>query len=729
MSDALQDTIHKDVIHIGGQYYIHSKSSMADSRTLVLKHGETFAVFDRHGDIHDIGYGEQGIFHEGTRFLSHLVLSINDERPLLLSSAIRRDDSILVVDLTNPDLNSENNSSIPQDTLHILRSKFLWQGVCYERLTVSNFHAQPISIQLAMDVGADFADIFEVRGEERSRRGQLHHQSIDSSSIRISYTGLDDVTRVTHITSTPPPDVTGESNMAFNMTLDPGEERSLDLSFAFQVDSHLKRLTHDEARRALHSFSRRCREGCIEITTANEQFNDWINQSLADLHMLTTETDDGLYPYAGIPWFSTAFGRDGIITALQTLWAQPDLARGVLSFLARTQATEEDPARDAEPGKILHETRGGEMAATGEIPFQMYYGSVDSTPLFVVLAANYYDATGDREFIASIWPNIQAALGWIENYGDLDGDGFVEYKRKQDTGLFNQGWKDSSDSIFHADGSLAEPPIAVCEMQAYVYAARIGAAKLAGMLGHHALERDLQCEAAGLREKFEEHFWDEELGTYVLALDGDKQPCRVVSSNAGHALFAGIASEERAERVARTLLSDDSYSGWGIRTASAGSSRYNPMSYHNGSVWPHDNALIADGLARYGHQDMAAEVMTGLFNVSNFMDQQRLPELFCGFSKGSGQAPTLYPVACSPQAWAAGAVFMLLSSCLGLRVNAADDRLSFIRPLLPRYLDHVNVRNLRVGPSTLDLNFHRYPDDVGISVVRRTGPVEVMVVK
>lgn len=718
-----------DVIRIEGQYYIHSRSSMADSRTLVLKHDESFAVFDRHGDIQPVGLGEQGIFHEGTRFLSRLMLTINGERPVLLSSTVRKNNSVLAVDLTNPDFDTGSRQSIPQDTLHILRSKFLWQGVCYERLTITSFDSRPIEFELALEIGADFTDVFEVRGQKRAKRGRLHDPLVDSAGVRLAYTGLDAVTRVTHITSTPPPDITTESMLCFNMLLAPREERALDLSFACQTGPDKTLLTHDNAQQAADSLIQREREGSIEIFTANEQFNDWINQSLEDLHMLTTETGFGPYPYAGIPWFSTAFGRDGIITALETLWASPDLARGVLRFLADTQATEVDPASDAEPGKILHETRGGEMAALGEIPFQMYYGSVDSTPLFVILAAHYYDATADRDLIASIWPNIEAALGWIETYGDLDGDGFVEYQRKEDAGLLNQGWKDSFDSVFHADGTAAEPPIAICEMQAYVYAARMGAAKLAAELGHHEFERDQRRKAVALREKFEEHFWDEELGTYVLALDGGNRPCRVVSSNAGHALFAGIASRERAGRVARTLLAEDSFSGWGIRTVAASTSRFNPMSYHNGSVWPHDNALIADGLARYGHRDMAADVMTGLFNASIVLEQHRLPELFCGFPKRPGEGPTLYPVACAPQAWAAGAVFMLLGACLGLRVNAAENRLAFIRPHLPHYLEFVRVRNLRVGASTLDLNFHRYPDDVGISVLKRNGPVDVVAVK
>ncbi|HEX2281867.1 MAG TPA: glycogen debranching N-terminal domain-containing protein, partial [Thermomicrobiales bacterium] len=562
---------------------------------------------------------------------------------------------------------------------------------------ITNFGRQTVSVRLGLEVRADFADIFEVRGQRRPRRGHYLDPVVRPDGIDLPYTGLDGVSRTTQITTNPEPTIVNETELCFDITIGPQDVQVIDLAIACEAGDGVVRRDHDEAMYAANASLADERAGCIDIHTSNEQFNDWLNQSLEDLHMLTTNLTSGPYPYAGIPWFSTAFGRDGIITALQTLWAYPALARGVLAFLAATQATEEDPASDAEPGKILHETRKGEMAALGEIPFSMYYGSVDSTPLFIVLAGRYYEATADRAFIQSIWPNIEAALGWLDHYGDLDGDGFIEYKRKEDSGLLNQGWKDSHDSVFHADGRMAQPPIAICEMQGYAYAAHLAAAQLAEVVGRPERADELRSKAETLRALFEEHFWDEDLGTYVLALDGDKQPCRVASSNAGHALFAGIASPERAERVARALLSGDSFSGWGIRTVSTVASRFNPMSYHNGSIWPHDNSLIADGLARYGHQDMAAEVLTALFDASIFLDQHRLPELFCGFPKRPGEGPTLYPVACAPQAWAAGSVFMLLGACLGMTFDAPQQRLRFNRPLLPEYLDRVRAKNLRVG--------------------------------
>jgi glycogen debranching enzyme len=445
--------------------------------------------------------------------------------------------------------------------------------------------------------------------------------------------------------------------------------------------------------------------------------------------MLIAETGHGLYAYAGIPWFSVPFGRDGIITALECLWLDPGLARGTLQYLAATQATELSPARDAEPGKILHETRQGEMAALGEVPFARYYGSVDSTPLFLVLAAAYAERTGDYELIRRLWPNIRAAIAWMETYGDLDHDGFLEYDRKSVNGLINQGWKDSSDSVFHADGRLAEAPIALCEVQGYAYAAWHGAAQLAAVVGYRDLERAWLERAETLQRRFEDVFWCEDLGTYALALDGQKKPCRVRSSNAGHALFSEIAAPERARRVAGTLMDPASFPGWGIRTIAEGEARYNPMSYHNGSIWPHDNALIAMGLARYDRKHEAARIFQGMFDTSLYQDQKRLPELFCGFMRRKQRGPVSYPVACSPQAWAAAAPFAFLAACLGLELDHEGNSVRLKNPILPGFLDGVTLYNVKLGGSRLDIRFQRYDDDVTVSVQRRHGDVQVVVTK
>jgi glycogen debranching enzyme len=719
-----------DLIRVDDQFYILATSSLADDRTRVLKHGETFAVFDRYGDIQPLGLGEQGLYHEGTRFLSHLILRVGHNRPLLLSSTVRDDNAFLAVDLTNPDLTADGQVAVPRGTVHFLRKKFLWEGTCYEQLRIMNYGLILVNLDLSLQFDADFADIFEVRGFRRARKGRQHPAAVEPGVIWRAYEGLDDVTRRTCIKCSPAPATTSASELHFTLHLPPKGEATFDLTVTCDAASPVTApvrfaIAASKAKDAL----RPARSGYCEISTSNGQFNHFLNRALADLHMMLTDTVTGPYPYAGVPWFSTAFGRDGIITGLECLWINPDIARGVLAYLAATQAQEESAAQDAEPGKILHETRRGELAALGEIPFRQYYGSVDSTPLFVMLAAAYYERTGDRAFIEAIWPNIERALHWIDTYGDADRDGFIEYSRRSPKGLVQQGWKDSYDAVFHADGALADGPIALCEVQAYVYAAKRGAAELAAMLGDEPRARELSRQAQILREAFDRAFWCETLATYALALDGSKRQCQVRTSNAGQCLFTGIVGRHQAQRIAHTLMDEDGYSGWGIRTLAATEARYNPMSYHNGSVWPHDNALIAYGLGRYGLKDHVLQVLTGLFEASLFLDLQRMPELFCGFAQRPGEGPTLYPVACAPQAWSAAAVFMLLQACLGLEVRSPAAQVSFSHPVLPEFLQEVQIKNLKVGSGAVDLLFTRYAQDVSISIDRRQGNVEIITIK
>lgn len=711
------------------QFYIATKSPPADERNRVLKYGKMFAVFDRFGDIELAGLGEEGIFFEGTRFLSELALYIGNQRPLLLSSTVREDNSLFTAHLTNVDITRGDQVLIPRGTVHVTRSKTLWREACYEQLTISSYGLSPISIPIAIQFNSDFADLFEVRGTKRARKGQHLEPAVKSNSVTLSYRGLDGVVRHTCMRCTPAPDRINAQGCEFNILLQPKQQSVLQIVVSCLYGSCPERTnTFDTALEAtateMRTFS--SSGGCY-AHSSNEQFNKWLGRSSADIQMMTVGNPETAYPYAGVPWFSTVFGRDGIITALECLWMNPQIAKGVLRYLAATQAKDVISESEAEPGKILHEERHGEMAALREIPFARYYGSVDATPLFIILAGAYYQRTADLEFMQTIWPHIEAALEWIECYGDRDQDGFVEYSRRSDKGLVQQGWKDSNDSVFHADGSIAEPPIALCEVQGYVYSAKRAAAQLAKVLGKHDRADALEVQAGTLKTRFEECFWCPDLEMYALALDGQKRPCRVRTSNPGHCLYSGIATPEHATRIARALLAPDFFSGWGVRTVAVSESRYNPVSYHNGSVWPHDNALIALGISNYGFRDLAARILSGFMDVSAHVDLHRLPELLCGLERPSGEGPTLYPVACAPQAWAAGAVFMLLEACLGLSIDAPSKRLILERSYLPPVISQLWIRRLEVGSASIDLYFERKDNTVRVEIMEKRGEVEVLV--
>lgn len=720
----------EDIIEVGNQFYIRAQSSLADDRTRVLLHGDTFAIFDRYGDIQPLGYGRQGIFFQDTRHLSNLQIRICGFRPLLLSSTVRDDNILLGVDLTNPDLTLPSGQSLLRGTLHVYRSKFLNDGVCFDQMTIHNYGQKPVEAELSLAFGADFADIFEVRGQKREHRGLYLPEEASRACVTLSYEGLDRVLRRTRIECQSSHCSIRASEISVPVHLEPQEEAIMNVTFTCETNGTTRESAqYEEALRQLQSSRRSSPLADLDIYTSNEQFNDWINRSCADLEMMIASTPLGLYPYAGVPWFSTVFGRDGIITALELLWLAPSVAKGVLSYLAATQAQGHDRDRDAQPGKILHEARKGEMAQLREVPFGQYYGSVDATPLFVFLAAKYYHRTADIEFIREIWPNIEAALQWIDQFGDVDGDGFVEYARQSESGLLQQGWKDSQDSVFYEDGSIAKGPIALCEVQSYVYAAKSQIAEAAEDLGLHEMSHQLRSQAAGLRKRFSEAFWCDEISMFALALDGAKQQCRVRNSNAGHCLFSGIASPAQSRRTLDSLLSPSLFSGWGIRTIATGEKRYNPMSYHNGSVWPHDNALIAFGAAASRDKELALRIMSGLLDLSIFVELHRLPELICGFSRRPGKGPTLYPVACSPQTWAAGAVFLVLQSCLGLSISAKESRVYFNYAALPEALPEIRIRNLRVGNASVDLAFHRHAETAGVEILRRTGDLEIVALR
>jgi glycogen debranching enzyme len=712
------------------EFYIPATSSLFERRPRTLKHGDTFAMFDHYGDLLAGPYSPEGIFHQDTRFLSRFNLTIGGERPLLLSSTVQNNNAALNVDLRNADVFVNDELMLPKDTIHVSRAKFLLDSVCYERLAVNNYGDRHCRVGIALDFGADFADLFEIRGHQRERRGALSSEVIGEDTVRFSYAGLDGVARSTRITFDPSPARCSVNRADFELEFEPKGRCVIFVTVYCVVGEEAPPTGAGffngmrRARRAL--VANRARSVAVE--TSNTVFNEVLSRSMADFSMLLTDTPYGPYPYAGIPWFCTPFGRDGIISAIEMLWINPGIARGVLRFLAANQAKTEDPQADAEPGKILHETRDCELARLGEVPFGRYYGSVDSTPLFVVLAGLYWQRSGDRETLQAIWPEVKSALAWIDCYGDRDGDGFVEYAGRREGGLRNQGWKDSNDAVFHQDGRLAVPPIALVEVQGYVYLARKLAANLARAMDETGLSSTLEEQSRHLRMQFEQHFWCPDLQFYALALDGEKEPCKVRTSNAGHVLFSGIAEPERAAKVAKALFGPDFFSGWGIRTVSLRENRFNPMSYHNGSIWPHDNALIGLGLARYGRLDEILRLTTTMFDAATHMDLRRLPELFCGFRRHRDTGPTLYPVACAPQAWAAAAPFALLEACLGLEFDALSNSVRLRHPRLPEFLDWARIRGLRIGESRLDVLFHRHGMDVAVNVLRRDGPIQLEVV-
>ncbi|WP_106638559.1 amylo-alpha-1,6-glucosidase [Allosphingosinicella vermicomposti] len=713
------------------EYYIEAEQSLVERPLRTLKRDNLFGVFDIDGDF-GAGKGPEGLYFRDTRFLSRFDLTLNGDRPLLLDSVVLEDNAALLVDLTNNDIHdADGRVRVTRGTIFANRWKFLIGQHCYERIGLRNFGTVSETARIDLAFGADFVDLFEVRGEKRKLRGVGRAEIISPSELLFTYRGLDDIVRYTTIAFDPPPHRLSENGAGWDLELEPDGRVGITITItcAIEGEAVAPPLPFLNAYRDLRRLIPSERKLLGGMSSSNPLFDEVLRRAAYDLDMLITATPHGPYPYAGVPWYSTVFGRDGILSALFIVSQAPEVAQGVLRTLAASQATQVDERADAQPGKILHESRAGEMAELGEVPFRRYYGTVDATPLFIMLADAYFARTGDTATIREIWPNIEAAMHWIDVYGDADGDGFVEYCRMTDQGLSNQGWKDSHDAIFHADGTLAEGPIALCEVQAYVFAAKRGAANLARALGSEEQALRWEEEADRIRLLFEEKFWLEDLQIYALALDGKKQPCRVRTSNAGHALFTGIASPERAAAMAEQFVDRTFFSGWGVRTVATGEARYNPMSYHNGSVWPHDNAVIALGLARYGYRKEAAKIFEGLFAAATFDELRRLPELFCGFRRRPRRGPTAYPVACAPQAWAAAAPFALLVACLGLEIDEAEECVRLNAPILPRFIDTLHVPELRVGKSRLALRFNRHDTDVTVAVPDRSGPATVMIVK
>ena len=710
-------------------FSVSATASLQERQYHTIKSGDTFGVFDLGGDILSAPGGTDGLYHQDTRHLSRFDLALAGMRPLLLSSSLGADNVLITSDLSNASPCDLGAPSLEQGVIHVQRSLFLDEDTCHGRLAIRNFSFTRQEVRLELSFEADFADLFEVRGMRRKQRGKRLPAKQGDGSITLSYQGLDGLQRATRLAFEPEPQTLSANKAVFDIELDPRGRTTI----FFSVTCAPKTTPQHRPRAAFLAgyvkTKRRLRASTARaavISSRHEEFDEIMRQSANDLRMLVTEKPTGPYPYAGIPWFSTVFGRDALITALLGLALDPALASGVLRYLAQEQATEFDPATEAEPGKILHETRGGEMAALCEVPFRRYYGSVDATPLFVMLAGAYLDRTGDLATIQAIWPQIGRALDWMDRRADANG--FISYRRSTEEGLVNQGWKDSYDSVSHADGTLARGAIALCEVQGYVYAARVAGADIARRFGFNTQAAALLAKAGHLRQAFEARFWCERLGTYALALDGEGRQCQIRSSNAGQLLITGIVTPERARQVAKGLMASDQFTGWGIRTLAASEVRYNPMSYHNGSVWPHDNALIALGMARMGLREQTTRLFEALYTASKTLHPHRLPELFCGFHRRPGQGPTSYPVACSPQAWAAAALPALVQAFIGLSFDPAARTLRFEHPCLPDFLDSLTLRNLSLGDARVSVLICRTPGEISVSVIERSGTSDIHVV-
>lgn len=720
------------------------QAAAASQRLSVLKSGDTFIVNDLYGDIGgSAGVDSDGLFVNDTRVMSLLRLTFGGRAPLLLSGSVSSDNTAFTAHLTNHPLPQPDGSTAAEGVIHIQRQRVISGTVLREAITLTNYGSRELTVPLSIAFAGDFRDMFEVRGAKRDKHGDAQPPRVGKRCVKLSYVGLDHAWRDVEVRFEPEPQRLSTDRADFLVALPAAACVSIHLSVATTVHAavgdaaqmrieglggdacdaaHAEETAAETGRSALrasllqaHRVMRDRRRSAARVRSNNPLFNAWLNRSIADLGLLTTDLPSGPYPYAGIPWFSTPFGRDAVITSLQTLWLQPALARGVLRFLAEHQAHEDSAFRDAAIGKIMHETRKSEMARTGEVPYALYYGGVDTTPLFIVLAGSYAARTGDISLIAELWPALERAAQWVARVCDRNRHGLLDYQRGAQSGLSNQGWKDSHDSVFHADGRFPEGPIALVEVQAYACAAFDTMAHYAAMRGMPDAASRYAMRAAKIRERVEALYWMPEENFYGIALDGHGELCRVMASNAGHLLAFGLPGHERGRAVARHLESTLFHTGWGVRTLAAGQPRFNPMSYHNGSVWPHDTALCARGLARYGDKSGAVRLLEALFEAAVNFDM-RLPELFCGFTRRRGEPPTAYPVACLPQAWAAGSPFMVLEACLGISLHAATHEIHIDRPDLPNGIDWLEISNLALGERTATVRFQRVSGQVVPSV-------------
>lgn len=692
----------------GGQAHIITESLLPgeektqigahSAEQIVLKHGDALLITDTTGDM-PAAQKETGLFWQGTRFLNICNLTMGGNPLIDLSHHVSDNGEQCQIDATNAPFVINNEISIEQGKLHVCRVLELRADTLIQTITITNFHTTDMPVTLEFALGADFYDMFDVRGFIRIRHGICKVPVLTKKAAILGYYGVDHVERETHISFTPAADYTQMNRTLWHRTLIKGQPVVLQITCVLSTSTPTYRATQSPLPLVPPT-----------ITTDDLLFNRFLTRSSNDFVTLCTPTTHGYFPYAGLPLFSCPFGRDGLITCLEFLPWFPDVVKGVLTFLAAHQGIKVEPFTDEEPGKILHEYRTGELANLREVPYLPYYGSVDATPLFLVTLEKYVRWTNDIYLLRQLWPNVVMAARWLTTFGDKDGDGFIEYHRASAKGLINQGWKDTWDSVSHADGRLAHGPVALCEVQGYAFAAYRAMGYLAGRLGKRQDSQQWEQKATTLQEQFMHSFWWEAEQTFYLALDGAKEPCAVVASNAGHCLWTGIVPAAYAQKLIARLMREDMASGWGIRTLSTHATRYNPMSYHNGSVWPHDTALVGAGFAQHDRKTEAVALLHSLYTASQYYEGMRLPELYCGFTQHPGFGPTRYAGACSPQAWAAGAPFLLLNGLLGLQPQAEQQCLTFVNPTMPSWLHTLEIQGMKVRGEQVHLRLIRIGD-------------------
>jgi glycogen debranching enzyme len=693
--------------------------------SLVVRERSTFLLTDLDGNVPTGNDQGLGVYHGDTRHLSAYSLTVNGMRPVMLLSTAELGYAMEQV-MTNPSFTQEEGRAVKRGTVSMRRKRVIGLAI-EETLDLTNHNRFAVTLHVLYELGADFADIFDVRGYAREHHGAMHPPDVGPRSIAWRYDGVDGRQRSTTVRFGREPDFHDGATALFRVTLPARESARLRLQIAIDgVGSGDAPIEGFQA--AIAADYRRWEQTSTQVVTDNEFFNRVIQRALHDVRMLWSETNAGEpYPAAGTPWFDAPFGRDSCIMAMQLMGYRPDLARHCLRLLARWQGKRLEPGRDEEPGKIFHELRFDELSNSGELPYSPYYGSIDSTPLFLLLAATYYEWTADHDLIRVLMPSIRAALGWLDaNAGERPG-GYLSYEKRSTKGLINQGWKDSFDAVPHPDGTLASAPIALAEAQGYAYAARLRLAPALERIGERDLAARLRMDAEATYRSFNDDFWVEGEQFFALALDGEGHAVESVTSNPGHCMWTGIIGPGKAAATVRRLMLPDVFSGWGLRTLSAHHPRFNPLGYHAGTVWPHDNSIAAMGFKMYGYETDLDRLATALFDAAVSFDYFRLPELFCGDERTEHAPPVPYPVACRPQSWAAGAFPLITQALLGLKAEAPEGRLRIVNPRLPAWLNTVVVRHLRVGDGTVTLRYDRRGDDTRVAVEECTDGLDVII--